>query len=119
MYLRPLTAHEEAVLPSRPYNSLTLEYVPEPMRYRAVLMAQGRYEPLAAPFYDLPGAQRRCEQELLAQQPDALFRWEPFDEPPTTSWQLTTPTHEAGLPVALDYWVVILGSDLDDGPRKW
>lgn len=119
VYLRPLTEEEKAALPRRPYNKLTLEYVPDPVRYRPVLMAQGRYEPLATPFYDLPDAQRRCEHELLSRQPDARFHWEPVDEPPTTSWQIATATPPTRTPEDPQYWVVIVGSDFDDGPQKW
>lgn len=34
VYLRPLTQEEEAELPSRPYNALSLTYVQDPVRYR-------------------------------------------------------------------------------------
>ncbi|MFI9106680.1 hypothetical protein ACIGXA_39920 [Streptomyces fildesensis] len=118
MYLRTLAPDEEAALPDRPFKKVTLAYVPERVRYRAAFVAPGRYEPLAPPFYDLRDAQRRCEQELQAQHADAPFRWEAFDEPPTTSWQMTAQT-SAGAFEELGYWVIILGSDLDDGPQSW
>lgn len=78
----------------------------------------GRYEPLARPYDNLGDAQRRCEQQLLAQHPDAEYRWEPFDEP-TTSWQMKAATPQLGSFVYLGYCVNLVGSDFDDGPQSW
>jgi hypothetical protein len=73
---------------------------------------------LAPAFRTLADAQHRCEQELLDQHPDAQFRWVPDEEPPTTSWRITQGA-SADFTTTGGYWVVIVGSDFDDGPRSF